>query len=324
MKEPSVLQRLIKTFKVNNQQLNFGSYSAELSFYIIWAIVPLMLALANVITILPFSSAEIIRTIERILPSEVEDVIIDLLKNYLDSTDSSIFSLGLIISLWPASNVFNTIQRLLNTIYKAPDRQNFVISRIFAYVFTLLLVIAGVIVGFIIVFGEAILLFFRDFINFESQLLSFVFAQSWLIGLISTFLIILSIYHFIPNVNWSIKYAIPGTIFSLIGFSLVTMLFPLYLSIAGGNVGQGAIGVSIVVLIWLYLNGFVFSIGAYINVFVHDFHCKSYWKLLEESTSYRSFSFYSPGIRRHSRLIPGFRNVIYRQVNKKGDSDDIY
>lgn len=324
MNEPSVFQKLVKTFQVNNQQLKFGSYSAELSFYIIWAVVPLLLALANVIAILPFSEQEILFNIEQILPAEFRDIIIDGLEEYLAGTSSGIFSLGLIISLWPASNVFNTMQNLLNTIYKTKPRPNFIIARAFSYIFTLLMVIGGVTLGFVILFGSNILSFLEETFGFEIPVLSFILDQSWLIGILTLFLVMLFIYHLIPNVSWPIKYAVPGAIFATIGFVAISSLFPLYLTFFGGNVGSGTIGVIVVLIIWLYFNGFIFSLGAYVNVFFHDYKEKSYWKLLEETTSYRSFSSYSPGVRRYSRLIPGFRNKIYRDSEGNGEVHDIH
>src|SRR5699024_6410008 len=142
-----------------------------LSFYVIWALVPLMLALSNIIAILPFSEAQIIDTIQLALPDEVEVAIIPLLETYLTGTSSGLFSLSLIISLWPASNVFNTMQRVLNTIYKTVPRKNFFIARLFAYVFTLLIVIALVTFTFSLVFGETII----DYIQVVFVIQFFVF-----------------------------------------------------------------------------------------------------------------------------------------------------
>ena len=71
------------------------------------------------------------------MPAEVSDVIVPILESYIASTSVKALSLGLIISLWPASNVFNAVQRILNTIFKAEPRKNALISRGFAYVFTL-------------------------------------------------------------------------------------------------------------------------------------------------------------------------------------------
>ena len=79
--KPTLTAKLFKTFQVNRDQLQFGTYAAELSFYIIWALIPIMLALANVIAVLPISQQEILAAMQSALPSEVESVLIPLLES---------------------------------------------------------------------------------------------------------------------------------------------------------------------------------------------------------------------------------------------------
>ncbi|UUX34063.1 YihY/virulence factor BrkB family protein [Fundicoccus culcitae] len=307
LEQPSITSRLLKTFKVNNQQLKFGSYAAELSFYIIWAIIPIMLALANVIAILPISEAEIMQVLSRALPDEVGSVLIPLLESYLTGTSTGVFSLGLIISLWPASNVFNTLQRVLNTVYKVEKSPNFILKRAFAYVFTLAIVFVVAVFSLVMIFGEYIINFLSETFNVRFLAIDFLLEQGWLIGLISFFIILVIIYYFIPNVNWPIKYSIPGALVAMVGFLLVSQLFTLYLAFSSNSTSNSTIGVLIIVVIWLYFNSMVIAIGAYVNVFYHDFKEKSYWKLVEETTHYNSFASYSDNFRQHSSLMPGLK-----------------
>ncbi|MGO4936619.1 YihY/virulence factor BrkB family protein [Fundicoccus sp. Sow4_H7] len=322
LEQPSVVSRLLKTFKVNNQQLKFGSYAAELSFYVISAIIPVLLALANVIAVLPISEAEILQTINRVLPYEVGNVLIPILESYLTGTSSSIFSLGLIISLWPASNVFNTLQRVLNTIYKVEKSQNFIFKRAFAYLFTLATVFVVTILSFTMLFGEYILTFLSETFHIRLYAIDVIFEQGWLIGLLITFSILVVIYYFIPNVDWSINYSIPGAIVALIGFLLVSQLFTLYLAFSSNSTSNSTIGVLIIVVIWLYFNSMVIAIGGYVNVFYHDFKEKSYWKLVEETTQYKQFASYSPNFRHHSSLMPGLKYRIFK-VNDEKESQSL-
>ena len=74
----SQFKKLYQVIQANRHQLKLGSYAAELSFYIIWAIIPVMLTLANVIAILPVEEAEILRAIQQALPDQVEQVVLPL------------------------------------------------------------------------------------------------------------------------------------------------------------------------------------------------------------------------------------------------------
>ncbi len=315
VEQPTLGDRLIRTFQVNKQQLQFGTYAAELSFYIIWAIVPIMLALANVIAILPLSEQDIVFFIERALPAEIESVLMPILNSYLDNTSGGIFSLGLVISLWPASNVFNTLQRVLNTIYKAKPRKNFFLARGFAYAFTLAIVFVLAALSFLFIFGETLFEVVQNFFNIDLSFWNFFIEQSGLIALFTFFATLTIIYHFIPNVNWKIKFAIPGALFSLIGFIVVSRLFNIYLTFASNvATSNSTIGVLIVLIIWLYFNAMVVCIGAYINVYLHDFKEKSYWHLVEETTRYQSFHSYSPNFQHYSGTRPGLKHEIIRKI----------
>ncbi|MGO4927287.1 YihY/virulence factor BrkB family protein [Fundicoccus sp. Sow4_F4] len=315
VEQPTLGDRLLKTFQVNKQQLQFGTYAAELSFYIIWAIVPIMLALANVIAILPLSEQDIIFYIERALPSEVETVLMPILESYLDNTSTGVFSLGLVISLWPASNVFNTLQRVLNTIYKAEPRKNFFLARGFAYAFTLAIVVVSAALSFLMIFGETVIEMLQSVFHLDLFFWNFFIEQGSIIALLVFFLMLTVIYYFIPNVNWKFKYALPGALFSVIGFILVSQLFNLYLTFASNAAtSNSTIGVLIVVIIWLYFNAMVICIGAYINVFYRDFKEKSYWHLVEETTKYKSFNSYSSNFQHYSGAMPGLKHEIIKNL----------
>lgn len=86
---------------------------------------------------------------------------------------------------------------------------------------------------------------------------------------------------------------------------------------AGGNVGGGTIGVFMVAIIWLYLNAMVISIGAYINVFYHDFKEKSYWQLVEETSKYQSFVSYSDNFKQTNSNQFELTNKIYKNFTNK-------
>lgn len=280
LEKATLLQKLIKTFELN-PQTKFGSYAAELSFYIIWAIIPLLLAFANIIAVLPVEEAEILTVIEGALPQEVARALLPILETYLSGTSSGAFSLGLIISLWPASNVFNTVQRILNTVFKASPRKNAMIARVFAYIFTLAIVLATFSIGIVLIFGEWVLDYLNTLFGIEIPFLSAVLQNSGLIGFLGLFTLMFCIYYFMPNVKWDKRYAAIGAVVATIGFLLISQLFTVYMSFNNRVDSNTTIGIFIVVIIWLYYNMMVIAIGAYVSVFIHDLIEVPYWQMVE-------------------------------------------
>ncbi len=263
--------KLKDTIKMNMEQAKFGPYAAELSFYIMLSIVPLLLAFANVIAVLPLNSEQVISMVRDVIPIQFREMILPMLEKYIENTSSNIFSFGLIFSLWPASNVFNTLQRIMNEIYKTKPRPNMIIARLFAYLMTVVMVLIIFALTTISVFGESILKYVKNNLPIEFDSFSFIIEQGWLIMIIIGFILLVVIYYAMPNVKWPIRFSIPGAIFSLVGFLLVSFIFPFYLSLTQNNQGSQVIGMVIVLMLWLYFNSMVLIIGGFINVLFHDY-----------------------------------------------------
>lgn len=319
IKRQSVLQKLINTFQLNQQQIGFGSYAAELSFYVIWSIVPLALALANVVAVLPINQEDFVLVMQRVLPDEVEPAIMPLIQSYLDQTSTGVFSFSLIISLWPASNIYNTLQRVLNTIYKVDKPTNAVIGRVFAYVSTIVTVIGGIALSFVFVFGETVLNFLRNTFNINLWLLDYIVEQSAIIGLVTVFTALIFVYYFIPDINLRFRYAIPGALFSTLGFILVSQLFTIYVSMTNRGTGNGTMGVFVIFVIWLYFNSMILALGAYLNIFVHDYVEKSpyipYKGLIQDTLTAISSDNYQTNLAKKAHFMD--------EIYKKSDTEDI-
>lgn len=313
MKKQSIWQRLWRTYQKNSQQVQFGSYAAELSFYILWALVPILLALANVIAILPIDQGQVLSMINQGLPAQVQSILMPLLKDYLQNTSSGVFSLGLIISLWPASNVFNTLQRVFNAIYKAEPRQNMIVGRLFAYIFTIVMVVGIFLLTSMIMFSEQILLLVQAYIPNQLDVVNVILSQGWIIGLILLLLALVIMYYIIPNVNWPIKYAIPGAIFTFVGFAAISQLFTIYLSFAKNSISNQTIGIFIILMIWLYFNAMVLCLGAYINVIYHDYQEPGFYsdKIVQDGDILDS----------HSPNFHGQANVLTGIITKQSESN---
>lgn len=317
----STTDKLMAVFNANKNQLAFGNYAAQFSFYVIWAIIPLLLALANVIAILPISQYEIINSIQEVLPDQVESLVLPILEGYLQNTSTGIFSLGLIISLWPASKIFNTLQKVLNEIYNVKGRTG-IVARILAYVFTLAVMIVLASLSVTLVVGRFLVEQLQEVILASTQIdLSFIqtlLSQGWVLTFLVVFIVLLTIYYLVPNVRWSIKYAIPGALVSSLGLALVSQLFGLYLQYAASDLSSNnTIGVFIIFMIWLYFNSFIIMIGAYVNTLYHSYDTQSYWELVSNIHYPKGQYTMTEGFKTYTDVIPTFSGRVYHLLESK-------
>ena len=316
------LDRLVKVFQVNRQQTAFASYAAELSFYLILAMIPILLAFANVLAILPVESQGILKALESAIPDQVQAILLPMVSSYLDNTSTSAFSLGLLISLWPASQVFNTIQRIFNTIYKAKPRANFILTRGLAYVFTLFIVVVVFIISFFFMFGEFILDFLNQHLLINLTWLAQLAHQGGVFAGLVLFVMLVLLYKYLPNVNQSFRAAVPGALFCLLGFHLVFQIFGIYAAFFSKSINSNsAIGVVIVVLLWLYLNTMVLTMGAYVNVIYHDYRTMSYPQLVEAALTFKTWSHQSADYREELKAQPFLTGTLTKELPESTDEE---
>lgn len=81
-----------------------------------------------------------------------------------------------------------------------------------------------------------------------------------------------AIYYFAPNVKQGWSSILPGTIFAVTAFIVVSYLFSLYLRYAPSYYAvYGSLGAIIILNIWLYLMGLIIYIGGEINSEIRKF-----------------------------------------------------
>lgn len=251
-------------------EVPFGSYAAEIAYYMILASIPIFLAISNLIVLLPFTYEEVQNFIRLSLPGQVARTILPFIENYFDSASTSLIPMGLILALWPASNVFNALQRILNKIYQSKNKQNFLIQRLFAYLFTLFIFFVIVVLTFIFVFGEQVLNWLHQQIAWDfTTWLQWIQAGS-LFSLLVLLIFLMVIYTYLPNHNYTFTQSFTGAAFSTTAIVLVGKFFGLMVSYNRSLNSNTALGAILVLMFWLYINCLIVFIGAFINAYLNE------------------------------------------------------
>ena len=253
--------------------VNIGVESAAMTYYILLSIIPITMLVANLIPLLPIPVDTIFKTMQTILPENINRVLLPILKNYLGTFNGGAFSIGLLILFWPASQMFSSLQRSLNLLYGAPVRRNVIFERFFAIIIAMVAILIVFVVSFVFIFGEQLLHFISDFfsINLSSVIIDLSLVK-WGLLMGTVFLLMSFMYFAIPNVKWSFLYALPGGLLTTIGFVLISQLFSIYIHFAGRNfTANGAFGTLIVFMIWLYFIANVMILGGVLNVIIYRF-----------------------------------------------------
>ncbi|MBC1778396.1 YihY/virulence factor BrkB family protein [Listeria booriae] len=266
------LKQVGEIAKTNWKSARVTSHAAQLTFYILLSILPMMLVFGNLIPLFPIPKEEIYNTLQTFMPPEVYDILHPVIESMLTHASGTAISLGLITAIWSASKCFSALQEVLNIVYQAPDRKNFIVTRIMSFLMMLVIIVVLGAVVFVFAFGEQIVTFLQDQFDLKLDALADLGAAKWFITPIFLFILFLIIYWLVPNVKWKIRKSVIGALFATIGWLAATELLSAYVSFQGDKIlGFGSLSIMIVIMLWLYFVSIILLLGAFINVIIDSY-----------------------------------------------------
>ncbi|MBC1499314.1 YihY/virulence factor BrkB family protein [Listeria weihenstephanensis] len=266
------LKQVTELAKTNWKSARITAHAAQLTFYILLSILPMMLVFGNLIPLLPIPQEEVYSTLQTFMPPEVYDILHPVIESMLTNASGTAISLGLITAIWSASKCFSALQEVLNIVYQAPDRKNFIVTRVMSFVMMLVIIVILGAVVFVFAFGEQIVGFLQDQFDLNLDALANLGAAKWFITPIFLFILFLIIYWLVPNVKWKIRKSVIGALFATVGWLAATELLSAYVSFQGDKIlGFGSLSIMIVIMLWLYFVSIILLLGAFINVITDSY-----------------------------------------------------
>lgn len=265
------LARLIPILQSNWERATVNQSGAEMAFFVLLSLFPLLLVIANVIPLFPMETNEVLALVADFVPEDIFNVIEPILEGYLESASGGFISFGLLTAIWSASKVITTLRRVLDDVYGSVQKSNFIIGRVLSmFVMIGILIIIGAAI-FIFVFGEAILDFVQDTIGFDIPFVQEFLLLRWVILLVILFGVLLVVFRFVPNHHLTFKYSYQGALFSTIGWMLLTQGFAIYLSVASDDALTNAtFGGFLALMLFLYFTSIVILLGALLNAIIFE------------------------------------------------------
>lgn len=244
--------------------------AAQLAYYFMLSLFPMLIFILSLIPLFKIDQQSIISQIESNAPDQASSIITNILTDVMSNANGGILSFGLILALWTASNGMTALMNSFNVAYDVEDSRNFLVSKAMAVFFTLLIGITMPITLVLFTFGQQIG-------NILFGPLGLDEAVRWVFGLLRTVLPVLAIfivftllYTMAPNVKIKLKSVLPGALFATVAWILGTLAFGYYVSNFGNySKTYGSIGGVIVLMLWLYITGFILIIGAEVNAIFH-------------------------------------------------------
>ena len=249
---------------------NTTGMAAQLAYYFLLAIFPLLIFLLSIVPLFRIEPDLITGFIQDYAPSEISGLLEGIITDVLSNSGGGILSIGLILTLWSASNGMTALMNAFNVAYDVEDSRNFVKAKLLSVFFTVILSLSVILTFVLIVFGEQIGNLMFGVIGLDDQF-SFVWnLVRSILPVLLVFIVFFIMYMTAPNIKLKIKSVIPGTLFTTIAFLAASWGFSFYVSnFSNYSATYGSIAGVIILIFWLYITGVIIILGAQINSILH-------------------------------------------------------
>lgn len=245
--------------------------SAQLSYYFMLSLFPMLLFLLSIVPVVGVKQSTIRDMIKEHVPPDYAPQVSSIIGDIMDNASGGLLSIGLIVALWSASNGMTALMNSFNVAYDVEDSRNFIISKLLSVLFTLALIVVLPLALILPTFGEQISSLLFGPIGLGDQVKWVFNIIRVILPLIVVFVAFMVLYTLAPNVKIKMMSVIPGSIFATVVFLVGSYLFGIYISnFANYSKTYGSIAGIIILMLWLYITGFIIIIGAEINAIIHQ------------------------------------------------------
>lgn len=255
----------LRTWREANEDNIFGR-AAELAYYFLLALFPMLIFLTSMVGFLPGAQEGILNAVAKVAPSDAMRLVRETLNDIVSNRSGGLLSFGILGTIWAASSGTSAVMEALNDAYEAEEGRGFVKLRLLAIGMTVALALLIVGGTTLIMFGDRFAVWVADAAGLGPTFATIWHYVDYAIGLALLFIGLQVIYYFAPNIKQDWEWVTPGTVVAVTALIIVSFLFSLYLRFAPSySATYGSLGAVIILMLYLYLIGLVVLIGAEIN-----------------------------------------------------------
>jgi membrane protein len=245
--------------------------AAQLSYYFLLALFPLLLFLTSVIGLIIGSETglrqSLFNYLGKVLPSSASELVSTTIIEVSSASGGGKISFGILAALWAASNGMGAISESLNVAYHVKETRAWWKQRLIAVGLTVSLAVLIITALVIVLYGGRI----ADSLAITYGL-GGSFTLAWKIlqwPIVLAFLLVgfALIYYWAPDLrdqDW--RWITPGSIVAVTLWLLVSFAFRLYLHYFNSYSNTyGSLGAVIILMLWFYLTGAAILIGGEVN-----------------------------------------------------------
>ena len=245
--------------------------AAQLAYYFLLALFPLLLFLTSVIGVVMGAQTELRQNLfnylATVLPSSASQLVRTTMLEVSQASGGGKIAFGILAALWAASNGMGAITEALNIAYDVKESRPWWRQRLTAIGLTIALSLLIISALVLVLYGGQIAEYVSSNYGFGGVFTSGWKILQWPIVLAFVLLSFALIYYFAPDVRkqkWI--WITPGAVLGVALWLAVSFGFRIYLHFFDSySATYGALGAVIVLMLWLYFTGAAILIGGEVN-----------------------------------------------------------
>jgi membrane protein len=256
------IRRLVERYYLHD----VGRDSAALSYYLLFAIFPLLIFISALIGALHLDVNSIIRMLSQLVPESVTEVVEAYLTYVSENASQRLLWFSLVFSIWFPMRSTSALMHSIRKAYGLGTPRSMVLSQVRIFLFTIWLIVTIALVLVLVTVGRRVLVFAAGLIYISPHFIDLWNYLRFVILAVYMFATLVVLYLLAQGRKRPMREVLPGAGLSLLVWMVFSMAFSYYVeNMAHYAQLYGSIATIIVVLIWLYTSGTMLIMGAEFN-----------------------------------------------------------
>lgn len=252
--------------EVKEDQISNGA--AALAFYMVLALFPSAIFSLSILPYLPIAHLQqaVTDLVRQALPGSAADLLTGTVESVVSRRSGGLLSFGFVFALWSSTSGLHSLMQQLNVVYEVEEERSFLRARALALVLTVAFFTLVVGALALIIFGGMLQSYIGDNLGWSGGLRLVFAVLRWLIIIAALHCAFSVIYYLGPNLKQPFVLVTPGSVAATAALLLVSIGFKTYVErFSDYDALYGSLGAVIVLLLWLFVAGWVILFGAELN-----------------------------------------------------------
>ncbi len=241
--------------------------AAQIAYYMMLALFPFLLFILSLISYLPILEPDqVLEYLREALPHSSFELVSGTVHTVLSQREGGILGFGLLAALWSGSMGVGALITTINRAYNIHPKRNIAVQKVMSIAFTLALSGFVILSTLLVLLGPSVShqMFQALGLAGDSQAVWSTLRVPLI--LVLNLLALSILYFFAPEAKQRYVWILPGTVTATVLWFGISSLFRLFVSKFGSyNLTYGSIAAVIVLMVYLWISGFIFLLGAEIN-----------------------------------------------------------